>query len=390
MKKSLKTIVMLAVSGLALVGCGQATSSVTSTQATSSVAETSNSTETSTTTSTEEEVTITLEKSYLASSYAANALNGYDAVAYQVNLFSGNYYQYIETTVKYGYSMTIGVTTMVNYGTYEVASEEDGVAEIKLNNADCVLLNSYSKAGGFDININTNNVTYPVELPAKVQGEVNNAASKADVVNYCGKGFVIYANTSVNTFAFTNEETATFEKTVNDKASADTSALTGDIKKMAAVGNFDIAFKEVTEGETTTKKLNTFTADCEAVILDEANNYEHFKTNVRYGYSMLLSTTSTATFGKGTLGDSEDGATKLSLAVADDVNLVSFSKAGGFNITVNTADETLTYPVELPATTQGEKNMKNSKAEVIAEVGQAVDVWLLDGKGQLALTDPNA
>jgi len=380
MKKSLKSIILLGAASLFLTGCGEPAQTTTAATDTGAATDTASGSEVT------PEVVPTLEKTYITSSYEANALQGYDCTLYQLNVYSGNYYQYLESTVKYGYSMTIGVTNIFTYGTYELGTEEDGIAQLKLGNPAEATINSYSLAGGFDIAINTisEDQTYPVELPAKVQGEVNMANSEQDVLDYVGKGFNAYVETASNVFSFSLDEDP-MEKEENDKTSGELKNFADNLKKVAAVGNFDINFKETEEG----KALNTFNVTCDIVLLSEENFYSYTSTKVQYGYSMLLATTSTTRFGEATLGEPEDGSYKVSLAKADEVNLASFSKAGGFNISINTADPDLQYPVELPATQQGEKNIKNNKQEVLDEVGPATDFYMFETKGLLSATNPN-
>ena len=102
---------------------------------------------------------------------------------------------------------------------------------------------------------------------------------------------------------------------------------------------------------------------------------------------MLLSTTTVVAEGAATVGASEDDYTKVTLGVADEVLLNSNSKAGGFNIQINTLNAT--YPVEMPAKAQGEKNMANSKQDVIDAYGASKTLFLSDSTGTMSLVNPN-
>ena len=147
----------------------------------------------------------------LIGSYVANekadgnyGKGSFNALVYQVNLYEENVYEFIKTEVMYGYGMVLGTTTIVNHGTYVAGTREDGIAEYTLNAASEVLFNSYSKAGGYNISINTQNQTYPVELLAKTQGEKNMANSKEDVVKEYGPEATYYISTSKNELSLTN------------------------------------------------------------------------------------------------------------------------------------------------------------------------------------------
>lgn len=117
-------------------------------------------------------------------------------------------------------------------------------------------------------------------------------------------------------------------------------------------------------------------------------SYELIHTTLVYAYSMNLGTTTVETYGTYTAGTSADGYTEYRLSEATRAIVLSYSLAGGFNITVDS--ETSTFPCELPAQAEGEKNMANSGADVIAAYGKAMTVYVNDQGTTFALTNPNA
>lgn len=114
------------------------------------------------------------------------------------------------------------------------------------------------------------------------------------------------------------------------------------------------------------------------------------KTELTYAYSMVLGTTSVTTYGTYVDNGSEDGYAKYTLNAGADAIVASYSLAGGYSILVNTADEEQTYPAELPAKTQGEKNMAQSKEDVIKAYGQEQVFYFNESGVNMSLTDPNA
>ena len=117
-------------------------------------------------------------------------------------------------------------------------------------------------------------------------------------------------------------------------------------------------------------------------------SYELIHTTLVYAYSMNLGTTTVETYGTYTVGTSADGYTEYRLSEATRAIVLSYSLAGGFNITVDS--ETSIFPCEMPAQTEGEKNMANSAADVIAAYGKAMTVYVNDQGTTFALTNPNA
>ncbi|MCR5491162.1 MAG: hypothetical protein K6F32_03435 [Bacilli bacterium] len=394
MKKSISVLPILTLSSAALLmSCGgtatsstAGTSSAASTATSSAVAESSEAVS-----STEEASTAVIAESYITSQLSAGSYgdSSWNALAYQLDLYDTGVYRYTTTTLMYGYSMILGTTATVNYGTFVKGDTEDGVTAITLNAAAEVLLNSYSKAGGFSIVVTTPNQEYPVELPAKTQGEKNMAQSKADVLDQYGAGAKVWVESDTYRLSFADPETDEVPAAVTT-ASGDVSSVIKNISKFQIVNEFDATIKEAVNEETSevTKEMTAWTGNVHMATIYEDNSYDYFKSTIRYGYHMLLATTSVNTIGTATVGSSEDGYTKVTLGEADEVLLNSFSKAGGFNIQVNTVDQE--YPVELPAQAQGEQNMAQSKDDVIAAYGQSVNFWLSDDSGTMSVTDPNA
>lgn len=149
----------------------------------------------------EEIVMSEVKASYITSDINTQTMYGdgsWIATAYHLNLFENGAYEYVTTSVTYGYSMNLSTSAIVLYGQYEEGVAEDGSQAITLKEASQVLVNAYSKAGGFHISIDSEKSTYPVEMPAKVQGEKNMANSKEDVIKEYGAGQTLYVYTEDN------------------------------------------------------------------------------------------------------------------------------------------------------------------------------------------------
>ena len=82
----------------------------------------------------------------------------------------------------------------------------------------------------------------------------------------------------------------------------------------------------------------------------------------------------------------EDGVTTIALNKAAEVVISNDIIMGGSQVSVNTAADYQTYPVELPAQTQGEKNMANNKQEVLDKVGTGIKVFV-DENNVIAFTN---
>ena len=275
--------------------------------------------------------------------------------------------------------MLLGTTTNIAYGTFVQGTSEDGVTSYTLNKASEVIFNSFSKMGGYNISINTadENQTYPVEVLAETQGEKSYANSKDDVISKYGLGTVIYCDDK-NTFTFTNPNDADDTKDVIETASG---SVEGVLNKK--ITNVQVASEIV-------KAANGEEFRVYQAMVYEDLTYKYIETTITYGYSMLLGTTTINSFGSCVYGTSEDGYTPLTLNRADDVVFNSYSKMGGYNISINTADENQTYPVEVLAETQGEKSYANSKDDVISKYGVEKTVYSNDEKNDMSLVNPNA
>lgn len=123
-----------------------------------------------------------------------------------LKLFDDLTYSLTITSYTLGYGMNLGNSVIETFGTYEQKTEKDGYTPIDLKISDRVILNSFSEMGGFNIFFDTNdeNLQYPVEMPAKAQGQKNFAESKDDIINEYGKAKTIYADDEKKTFSFTN------------------------------------------------------------------------------------------------------------------------------------------------------------------------------------------
>lgn len=339
----------------------------------------------------------TTQKAELIDSYAysetyTNAYGGWVADAYQVQFYEGGLYEMIYTSVNYGYGMVMASTASIRYGTFTKGTTEDGFTSYDLNKASEFFINSYSKAGGFSKAINTadKDQIYPVELPAKTQGEKNMAQTKEDVLNSdYATGFKIYAEDSKNVFSFTdpNETLATNEDGSAVKATVSTAS--GDVSKLLTSDFKDVRITDRTAVPGSMGE-GSYDAKIDIAITYTDDTYEYFSTTIQYGYTQILGTTTVYNQGTYTQDASVDGYTKTTLGTASDVLLNSYSKAGGFNIQINTGDKNQVYPTELPAKTQGEKNMAQGKEDVIKAYGQEYVCYFKDGAAEMSLTDPNA
>ena len=311
----------------------------------------------------------------LEGNYGSGSFN---ARVYQVNLFEGDVYQLISTELAYGYGMVLGTTSIMSYGTYALGTSEDGITSYSLSKASEVIFNSYSKAGGYNLSINTQTATYPAEMLAHTQGEKLYANSKEDVINEYGKGYIVYTDDGKNTFSFIKEGSEAREE-VNTASGSVSAILNETIVTSHIVNNF-VSPGAYGEGSWVGQVIQVNTT--------ESNKYEFVKTEISFGYSMLLGTTTILNYGSMTKENGEDGITPFVLSDADRVVMNSFSKAGGYNLSIDTLD--CEYPVEMLAHTQGEKLYANSKEDVVNEYGKGMTVYTNDAKNELSLTNPNA
>ncbi len=383
--KKLLTLSACAFVGAILASCG-ATSSA---PAASSVAPAASSAEPAASSVVPSESSTTPVKASVVESYiygeTKESAMGFDIRAHHVALYDNGLYRYTVSEMKYGYSMILGTTVVSQFGEFTKGEAEDGIAQVTLNKASEVLLNSYSLAGGFSIVLNTLNQTYPVEMPAKAQGEKPMANSKADILAAYGEGATIFVSDK-NDFSFVDADGE--PGVAPTKASGDVSSILSSVKDFQIVNEWNPTFKEETVDSETKKTLTAWDATVHAVTTFEDGSYDYLNTCVKFGYSMILGTTTFNDIGKATYGTAEDGYVKVSLAAADRVLLNSYSKAGGFNIQIDT--DKATYPVEMPAKAQGEKPMANSKADVIAAYGAPAEVFFSETTGTMSFVDPNA
>ncbi|MBO5528468.1 MAG: hypothetical protein J6A47_04010 [Bacilli bacterium] len=379
--KHLFPLSVLALSAAGLAACGGTSASNSSATGLSAptVGSSSDSVPSSEASSSQEVIVPKVAYSFIDSklvdgNYGDGSWNAY---VYQADLYDNGVYRYTETTMTYGYSMMLSTSAIMNYGTYTKGATEDGVTEYTLNAAAEVFLNAYSKAGGFSIVVETPTQEYPVELPAKQQGEKNMANSKQEVINECGLGKKIYADESKFVFTTLDPDTDEEGEPVTTP-SGDVSSVLKDVNRFEIVNEFA---NPGSMGE------GSWDGTVHIATIYDDNSYNYMTTSIKYGYSMLLSTTTVVAEGKATIGASEDDYTKVTLGVADEVLLNSNSKAGGFNIQINTINAT--YPVEMPAKAQGEKNMANSKQDVIDAYGASKALFLSDSTGTMSLVNPN-
>ena len=333
-----------------------------------------------------------LVDSYTYSEIYNNTYSGWVADTYQVHFYEDDLYEMVYTSVNYGFGMIMSSTASIRYGTFTKGMTEDGYTAYELNKPSEFFINSYSTAGGFSIAINTadEDQTYPTELPAKTQGEKNMADNKEDVLNSdYATGFKIYTEDSKNVFSFTDPNETETKNEDGSTVKATISTASGDVSKLITKEFKDIRITDRTRVPGSMGE-GSYDAKIDLVITYKNDTYDYYSSTVQYGYSQILGTTTVFNHGSYAQDDSVDGYTKATLATADDVLLNSFSKAGGFNIQINTADEDQTYPTELPAKTQGEKNMADSKDDVIEAYGQEYICYFKDNSAEMSLTDPNA
>ena len=134
-----------------------------------------------------------------------NSYGGQDSTVYRLDLYDDGSYVLTETTLVYAFSMNLGTTAVVRYGDDTEGATTDGYTTYTLSDANRVILNSYSSAGGFDIYFDTELTTeYPVEMPAESEGEQNFAQNADDILEAYGKGTNVYVGTDAGTFSFTD------------------------------------------------------------------------------------------------------------------------------------------------------------------------------------------
>ena len=166
------------------------------------------------------------------------------------------------------------------------------------------------------------------------------------------------------------------------------SLLAVSVVGFTACGEDKTVEKTYVCGELTDNSYGGHDSDVYQLNLMSDGTYELIHTTLIYAYSMNLGTTTVETYGTYTAGTSTDGYTSYELSEATRAIVLSYSQAGGFNITIDT--ETSSFPCEMPAEVQGEKNMANDASDVIAKYGAAKTVYVNDQGTTFAMTNPNA
>lgn len=146
----------------------------------------------------------TLTATYVCGVSEENTYDGNNNTAYQLNIYDDGSYVMVNSTVIYGYDMCMGITVVTTYGTYEAGESVDGYKAYTLSEATKVIVNSYSTPGGYDIHIDTDTSTYPVELPAQSEGEKVMANSKEDVIKAYGQKLTVYVKDNAYNFTLTD------------------------------------------------------------------------------------------------------------------------------------------------------------------------------------------
>ena len=145
-----------------------------------------------------------IENTFVVSETGENAYGGSDYTVYGLNIMSDGTYEMVKTVYVYAYSMNLGTYVYQTFGTYTAGTSVDGYTPYELSEATRVILNAYSLAGGFDIHIDTQTSTYPVEMPAQTEGEQNMAQSADDVIDAYGAAMTVYVATDGNILSLTN------------------------------------------------------------------------------------------------------------------------------------------------------------------------------------------
>ncbi len=145
-----------------------------------------------------------LTASYIYSELVDNSYSDYDYNVYELFIYDDNSYAYTSTSLIHGYGMNLGTTVITNYGSYTVGASSDGYTAYTLSDADHCIFNSYSLAGGYNISIDSETATYPVELLASGEGEKVYAQSKEEVISAYGSSITVYIQDGSNIFYFEN------------------------------------------------------------------------------------------------------------------------------------------------------------------------------------------
>lgn len=131
--------------------------------------------------------------------------------------------------------------------------------------------------------------------------------------------------------------------------------------------------------ETTGEKTGTLvSAKNETYILDlfTDNTYELSYSIGQFGYGQNLALNTIKTWGIFSKSTLTDGYTPITLSAPTEAAITMVVYLNSTSININTQDESTVYPVELPAVTQGEKNMANSKQDVLNYAGSEVTYYL--------------
>ncbi len=145
-----------------------------------------------------------IENTYIVSVSGSNAYGGNDYTEYCLNIMSDGTYELVKTTFTEGYGMNLGNYSYQVFGTYTAGATADGYTAYTLNEADRVIVNAYSLAGGFDIHVDSATAEYPVELPAQTEGEKNMANSADDVIAAYGTEMTVYLAEDGNILSLTD------------------------------------------------------------------------------------------------------------------------------------------------------------------------------------------
>lgn len=145
-----------------------------------------------------------IENTYIVSESAGNAYGGNDYTVYSLNIMDDGTYEMVKTTYVFAFSMNLGTYSYQTFGTYTAGTAADGYVPYTLSEATRVIVNAYSLAGGFDIHVDTQTASYPVELPAETEGEKNMAQSADDVIDAYGAEMTVYVEEEGNILSLTN------------------------------------------------------------------------------------------------------------------------------------------------------------------------------------------
>ncbi|MDO5330257.1 MAG: hypothetical protein Q4F15_02335 [Bacillota bacterium] len=123
--------------------------------------------------------------------------------SYYLELYQDSTYSYTKTEITYGYTMNLATTVIVNEGSFTTGATSDGYTAITLGAATRVVFQSYSDVGGYNLDIDSDTVSYPTELLASGEGEKVYAQNFEELQAAYGEEKTVYLG-DANKFYLTN------------------------------------------------------------------------------------------------------------------------------------------------------------------------------------------